>query len=103
MAVKTGTFAFEGFRLDPANALLWRGDARVALAPKPFEVLCRLVDRPGELLTKDELLDAVWSSLHVSDSSLSVAINALRLALGDDPNPENAPPRTDIAQGADIA
>jgi DNA-binding winged helix-turn-helix (wHTH) protein/tetratricopeptide (TPR) repeat protein len=86
MAVKTGTFAFEGFRLDPANALLWRGDARVALAPKPFEVLCRLVDRPGELVTKDELLDAVWSSLHVSDSSLSVAINALRLALGDDPN-----------------
>jgi len=36
-AVKTGTFAFEGFRLDPANALLWRGDDRVALAPKPFE------------------------------------------------------------------
>ena len=84
--MKAGTFAFEGFRLDAANALLWLGDDRVALAPKPFEVLCRLVDRPGELVTKDELLDAVWSNLHVSESSLSVAINAVRVALGDDPN-----------------
>jgi hypothetical protein len=56
MAVKTGTFAFEEYRLDPANALLWRGDDRVALAPKPFEVLCRLVGRPRELVTKEELL-----------------------------------------------
>ena len=37
MAVKTGKFAFGGFRLDSANPLLWRGDDRVALAPKPFE------------------------------------------------------------------
>jgi DNA-binding winged helix-turn-helix (wHTH) protein len=86
VAVKSGKLAFEGFRLDPANALLWRGKDRVALAPKPFEVLCRLVDRPGELVTKDELLDAVWSNLHVSESSLSVAIKAVRSALGDDPN-----------------
>ncbi len=70
MAVKTGTFAFEGFRLEPDNALLWRGDDRVLLAPKPFEVLCRLVDHPGELVTKDELLDAVWSNLHVSEFEL---------------------------------
>jgi predicted ATPase/DNA-binding winged helix-turn-helix (wHTH) protein len=84
--VRTERLAFEEFRLDPANALLWRGDDRVALAPKPFEVLCHLVDRPGELVTKDELLDAVWSNLHVSESSLSVAISALRSALGDDPN-----------------
>ena len=42
MAVKTGTFAFEGFRLDPANALLWRGDDRVVLAPKPFQGHCHV-------------------------------------------------------------
>jgi predicted ATPase/DNA-binding winged helix-turn-helix (wHTH) protein len=70
--------------VDPANALLWRGNDRVVLAPKLFEVLCRLVGRPGELVTKDELLDAVWSNLHVSESSLSVSISALRSALGDD-------------------
>jgi DNA-binding winged helix-turn-helix (wHTH) protein/tetratricopeptide (TPR) repeat protein len=82
--VTTGEFAFGKFRLDRANALLWRGQDRVLLPPKPFEVLCCLVERPGELVTKDELLDAVWSDLHVSESSLTVAINALRAALGDD-------------------
>jgi DNA-binding winged helix-turn-helix (wHTH) protein/tetratricopeptide (TPR) repeat protein len=83
-AVRTGEFAFGQFRLDRANALLWRGQDRVVLAPKPFGVLCCLVERPGELVTKDELLDAVWSDLHVSESSLTVAMNALRSALGDD-------------------
>jgi DNA-binding winged helix-turn-helix (wHTH) protein/tetratricopeptide (TPR) repeat protein len=82
--VKTGELAFGQFRLDRANALLWRGHDRVVLAPKPFELLCCLVEHAGELVTKDELLDAVWSDLHVSESSLSVAVNALRSALGDD-------------------
>jgi len=83
-AVKTGELAFGQFRLDRANALLWRGHDRVVLPPKPFEVLCCLVERAGELVTKDDLLNAVWSDLHVSESSLSVAMNALRSALGDD-------------------
>ena len=83
-AVRTGELAFGWFRLDRANALLWRGQDRVVLAPKPFELLCCLVERPGELVTKDELLDTVWSDLHVSESSLTVAMNALRSALGDD-------------------
>jgi DNA-binding winged helix-turn-helix (wHTH) protein/tetratricopeptide (TPR) repeat protein len=83
-AVSTGELAFGQFRLDRANALLWRGQDRVVLAPKPFEVLCCLVARAGELVTKDELFDAVWSDLHVSESSLTVAMNALRAALGDD-------------------
>src|SRR6516165_3496560 len=77
-AVRTGELAFGQFRLDRANALLWRGQDRVVLAPKPFEVLCCLVERSGQLVTKDELLDAVWSDLHVSESSLTVAMNAVR-------------------------
>jgi DNA-binding winged helix-turn-helix (wHTH) protein/tetratricopeptide (TPR) repeat protein len=82
--VKIGELAFGEFRLDRANALLWRGHDRVVLPPKPFELLCCLVERAGELVTKDDLLDAVWSDVNVSDSSLSVAMNALRSALGDD-------------------
>jgi DNA-binding winged helix-turn-helix (wHTH) protein/tetratricopeptide (TPR) repeat protein len=82
--VKTGEVAFGPFRLDRKNALLWRGGERIVLAPKPFEVLCCLVERAGELVTKDELLDTVWAQLHVSESSLSVAVNALRSALADD-------------------
>ena len=72
------------FGLIGPNALLWRGQDRVLLAPKPFEVLCCLVERSGQLVTKDELLDAVWSDLHVSEASLTVAMNAVRAALGDD-------------------
>jgi DNA-binding winged helix-turn-helix (wHTH) protein/tetratricopeptide (TPR) repeat protein len=82
--VRTDELAFGQFRLDRANALLWRGEERITLAPKPFELLCCLVARPGELVTKEELLDAVWPDLHVSESSLAVAMNALRAALGDD-------------------
>jgi DNA-binding winged helix-turn-helix (wHTH) protein len=70
------------FRAFPAR--LWRGNDRVTLPPKPFNVLCHLAGRPGKLVTKDELLEAVWPKLHISESSLSVAINALRSALGDD-------------------
>ncbi len=85
MGEKAGRLAFGEFLLDPANALLWRGEDRIALPPKPFGVLCYLVEHAGALATKDELLDAVWGNLHVTESSLSVSINALRLALGDDP------------------
>ncbi|MCI0467795.1 MAG: winged helix-turn-helix domain-containing protein, partial [Beijerinckiaceae bacterium] len=76
---------FETFRLEPANARLWRGSDLVNLAPKPFDLLCCLAEQPGKLVTKDELFKAAWPNLHVSESSLSVAINVLRLALGDDP------------------
>jgi DNA-binding winged helix-turn-helix (wHTH) protein len=84
MAEKCRNLAFGPFRLEPANAQLWRGSDRITLPPKPFNVLCHLAERPGELVTKDELLEAVWPKLHISESSLSVAINALRAALGDD-------------------
>jgi hypothetical protein len=60
------------------------GNDRVTLPPKPFNVLCYLAERPGKLITKDELFEAVWPKLHISESSPNVAINALRAALGDD-------------------
>jgi DNA-binding winged helix-turn-helix (wHTH) protein len=82
--VKTDEVAFGPFRLDQVNALLRRGADRVLLTPKAFEVLCHLVQRPGQLVTKDDLMSAVWPGLHVSESSLTVVINALRTALGDD-------------------
>ena len=54
------------------------------LAPKPWAVLCYLAQRPGELVSKDALLDAVWGHRFVSDSVLKVTVNALRQALGED-------------------
>ena len=75
---------FDAFELDEANARLTRGGRPIALAPKAFAVLCALARRPGQLVTKDALLDAVWGHRHVSESVLKTIISELRAALRDD-------------------
>jgi len=76
---------FDAFELDEPNALLLRNGKNVTLAPKPFGVLCALARRPGSLLTKHALLDAVWGHQFVTDSVLKTAISEVRAALDDDP------------------
>src|SRR5215813_8867709 len=76
-------WVFGPFRLDPANACLWHGVAAVVLPPKAFDVLHYLVTHPDRLVTKDELLDALWPETAVTDAVLRVAIGALRKVLGD--------------------
>lgn len=75
---------FGPYVLDLAAGRLWRDGHAVVLAPKPYAVLVHLARLAGRLVTKDELLDAVWGHRHVSDSALKVAINGLRSSLGDD-------------------
>ncbi|MCI0356517.1 MAG: AAA family ATPase, partial [Acidobacteria bacterium] len=79
----SSSWCFEAFRLDPANACLWRGAQAVALPPKAFDVLHYLVTHPDRLVSKDELLNAVWPETAVTDAVVRVAIGALRKALGD--------------------
>src|ERR1043166_2728071 len=76
-------WCFAAFRLDPANACLWRGTQAIALTPKAFAVLHYLVTHPDRLVTKDTLLDAVWPETAVSDAVVRIAIGELRRALGD--------------------
>jgi Tol biopolymer transport system component/DNA-binding winged helix-turn-helix (wHTH) protein len=76
-------YEFEGFRLDPAERLLVRAGAPVPLAPKAFEMLVVLVGNSGRLLTKDELLRAVWADAVVEENNLDKNISALRKALGE--------------------
>jgi len=75
---------FGPFEFDESDARLTREGDPVALAPKAFEVLGVLLRRPGQLVTKDALLDAVWGHRHVSDSVLKTTVSELRAALGDD-------------------
>ena len=75
--------SFPPFRLDLGNECLWRGARSIALKPKDFAVLRCLVGQPGQLVTKRELLDTVWSGTTVSDGVLKVCIRRLRRALGD--------------------
>ncbi len=74
---------FGPFVLDPANARLTRDGVPVELPPKDFDVLCCLARQRGRLVTKDELLDAVWQHRFVSESVLKSVISRLRAALGD--------------------
>jgi DNA-binding response OmpR family regulator len=73
------------FVLDESNARLTRDGAPQDLPPKAFAVLCLLARNAQRLVTKDELLDAVWGHRHVSESVLKTIINQLRNQLGDDP------------------
>jgi DNA-binding winged helix-turn-helix (wHTH) protein len=76
---------FDRFELDEAEARLTCAGEPVALAPKPFAVLCALARAPRTLVTKNALLDAVWGHRFVTESVLKSAISEVRSALGDDP------------------
>jgi DNA-binding winged helix-turn-helix (wHTH) protein/tetratricopeptide (TPR) repeat protein len=76
---------FGPFRLDLVNQCLWRNEQQIDLTPKSFAVLCHLLEHPARLVTKQELLDAVWPRGYVSDGVLKVCIREIRKAIDDDP------------------
>jgi DNA-binding winged helix-turn-helix (wHTH) protein/predicted ATPase len=76
---------FDPFSLDLANECLWKGSHAIKLRPKAFAVLGYLLGHPGQLVTKEELLNAVWSGTFVGEAVLKVAIRQIRESLGDDP------------------
>jgi DNA-binding winged helix-turn-helix (wHTH) protein/tetratricopeptide (TPR) repeat protein len=75
---------FDAFELDEADARLKKAGQAVPLPPKAFAVLCALARQPGVLVTKANLLDAVWGHQHVSESVLKTTISQVRAALADD-------------------
>src|SRR5262245_57851604 len=74
---------FQSFRLDHANQCLWRGEQRVLLAPKAFDVLRYLVEHPGRLVSQDELLEALWPETYVNPELIKKYILGIRKVLGD--------------------
>ena len=75
---------FEGFRLDLARGcLLGPGGAEVPLRPKSFDALRHLVENPGRLVPRDELMQAVWPDVFVTDDSIIQYVAEVRRALGD--------------------
>lgn len=80
-----GVICFGGFTLDRARCVLTRGATKeIALRPKAFDLLCYLAERPGRLLSKDELLLAIWPGVFVTDDSLVQCIGEIRAVLGDE-------------------
>jgi eukaryotic-like serine/threonine-protein kinase len=80
------SFQFGEFRLDPAARTLWRADAAVALNRRAFDVLLYLVQNPGDVITRGDLLKNVWPDAFVDENSLSQSISALRRALDQKPD-----------------
>jgi TolB-like protein/DNA-binding winged helix-turn-helix (wHTH) protein/Tfp pilus assembly protein PilF len=78
--------SFHSFRLDTANHCLWRGQERVQIPPKAFDVLRYLVENPGRLVTPDELLEALWPETYVNPEILRKYILDIRKTLGDRPD-----------------
>src|SRR6201997_2446264 len=77
-------FRFADVEVDESNFSVTKAGEVLPLEPKEFEVLQFLGHNPGRVVTKDELLDAVWSDAAVSESSLSRSVAPLRRLLGDD-------------------
>jgi TolB-like protein/DNA-binding winged helix-turn-helix (wHTH) protein len=78
-------YRFGQFALDSRKRTLCRGDSPVSLTAKAFDVLLFLAQNPNRLVTKEELLKAVWGDTFVEEGNLTQYISHLRKALGDAP------------------
>jgi DNA-binding winged helix-turn-helix (wHTH) protein/TolB-like protein len=77
-------FSFGEFTLDLRRGCLMRAQEEIKLRPKSFEVLNYLVENNGRLISKDELIHAVWVEAAVTDDSLVQCLKDIRRALGDE-------------------
>ena len=78
-------YEFGPFRVDAEKELLFHGEDTVPLAPKTFQILLVLMRNKKEVVTKDELMKAVWPDTFVEEANLSRNIFLLRKALGESP------------------
>ncbi len=76
-------YEFENFRLDAEHLLLYKSGREVALTPKVVETLLALVERSGEVLSKDELMEIVWADSFVEEGNLSQNLYILRKTFPD--------------------
>jgi DNA-binding winged helix-turn-helix (wHTH) protein len=77
-------FRFAGFILDLSRgALLTAAGAELPLRPRSLALLGYLVERPGQLVSRGELMAALWPELHVVEDSVAQCVHDIRHALGD--------------------
>jgi DNA-binding winged helix-turn-helix (wHTH) protein len=81
--VASAEISFGSFRLFPTHFLLLEGDRRVGLGSRALQILIVLVERPGVLISKQELMARIWPNIFVGEANLSVHISALRRTLRD--------------------
>ncbi len=77
-------YRFAGCVLDTSRHRLTRDGEEVHVEPQVFELLKLLAERPGEVVTRDDIIGTVWNGRIVSDAAISARISAARAAVGDD-------------------
>jgi TolB-like protein/DNA-binding winged helix-turn-helix (wHTH) protein/Tfp pilus assembly protein PilF len=82
-SLTSNLYEFDEFRLDPQSRVLRRGGTTVSLTPKAFDVLLFLIQNAGRIVTKDELMKAVWPDSFVEESNLTQTIFMVRKALDE--------------------
>jgi DNA-binding winged helix-turn-helix (wHTH) protein/Tol biopolymer transport system component len=79
------SLVFGPFSFDPASRILSRDGQEMPLPPRVTGVLQLLLERAGQVVPRQELIDSVWKEAFVTDTSLAEAVSVLRQALSDDP------------------
>ena len=79
-------FYFDEFEINAARRVLLKNGKTVALNPKTFDLLLVLVENRGAVLSKNELLEAVWAKQFVEEKNLTVHVAALRKIFGESKN-----------------
>lgn len=77
--------SFGVYRVDNTTGEVWRGERRLSLQPKPYQLLLELLKRPGEVVSRVDLRKALWPAATYGefDDGVNTAIKKLRQALGD--------------------
>ncbi len=78
-------YRFGPFFVDRTRYRVLRAGSDLELTPKLLDLLLYLLDNAGALVTKEQLLDALWANANVTDNALTQAVSELRQALDDDP------------------
>ncbi len=74
-------YEFEDFRLDARNPSLWRGENLISISPKALETLILLVEKRGEIVSRDDLMNTVWKDTFVEQGNINYTISLLRKIL----------------------
>jgi DNA-binding winged helix-turn-helix (wHTH) protein len=113
MSVAAAAYRFGRFRVDPREQRLTRDGEPIPITPRVFDTLVVFLRSPGRLLTKEELLAAVWPDAAVEEANLTVNVSTLRRLLAADDAPaciETVPRRgyrfilpVEVEAGGDVA
>src|SRR5258706_14195996 len=83
---------FGEFELAPVARTLWHRGEEIRLGSRALDILIALASRPGQILSKDDLTQLVWRGAFIDETALRVGISAVRKALGNGGEGDNAAP-----------